>query len=75
MEEKDGIYPFAEIESAAATEHEILTVCTARPAGEAHGKLQLSHSGGEWHIHGTHGECDVEMRIVANGEKPVSLKV
>jgi len=53
LEDKDGIQPFAEVGSAAALEHEILTVCSARPAGEAHGRLQISREGGSWQVTGT----------------------
>jgi len=68
LEEKDGIYPFAEVGSAAAAEHEILTVCSARPAGEAHGELEIVGSAGTWRIHGTHGGKPVDVRLTAAGE-------
>ncbi|MDI1251260.1 MAG: heparinase II/III family protein [Lacunisphaera sp.] len=35
LAEKDGSQPFAEVESAAAADHEILTVCTALPVNPA----------------------------------------
>jgi len=35
LAEKDGSQPYAEVESAAATDHEILTVCSALPVNPA----------------------------------------
>ena len=67
LEEKDGIYPFAEVASSAATEHEILTVCTARPAGQAHGKLRLTQKAGQWRVQGTHGGRKVNVTLTTAG--------
>lgn len=69
LAEKDGSQPYAEIESAAATEHEILTVCTARPKGEAHGDLRLVREGATWRITGTHAGQKVDITI--NSATPV----
>jgi hypothetical protein len=69
LEEKDGIYPFAEVASAAANEHEIVTVCTARPAGEEHGTLTVERaaSGDGWQVSGTHGGRVVKVTLRAQG--------
>lgn len=67
LEEKDGIYPFAAVESAPASEHEIITVCTARPKGEAHGDLRVTREGAGWRVQGTHGGRKVEVRIAVQG--------
>ena len=67
LEAKDGIYPFAAVDSAAAAEHEIVTVCTARPAGAAHGTLAITREGGAWHIRGTHGGQTVAVSLAATG--------
>lgn len=50
----DGIWPFAEITSSAATEHTIATVATTAPAGENHGTLVLTPSSTGWTLQGTH---------------------
>jgi hypothetical protein len=63
LAEKDGSQPYAELESAAATDHEILTVCTARPAGEAHGELRLSHEGSVWRVQGTHAAQRINVTL------------
>ena len=67
LEAKDGIYPFAAVDSAVAAEHEIVTVCTARPAGAAHGTLAITREGGAWHIRGTHGGQTVAVSLAATG--------
>lgn len=63
LEEQTRMYQFAEAASPEAIEHEILTVCTARPAGKAHGKLRISQTAGEWRVQGTHGGLKVNVRI------------
>lgn len=65
LEEKDGTYPFAEIASAAATEHEILTVCSARPTGSEHGALTLALEGGAWRVRGTHAGQTINLTLGA----------
>ena len=67
LEEKDGVYPFAEIVSAAATDHEILTVCSARPVGAEHGMLALTKESGEWRVRGTHAGQAVRLALTAGG--------
>ncbi|MBS0664260.1 MAG: heparinase II/III family protein [Verrucomicrobia bacterium] len=68
LEEKDGVYPFAEIESPAATEHEIVTVCSARPSGSEHGTLTISGAPGAWRIEGTHGGQAIKVSITSAGD-------
>ena len=63
LEEASGMYQFAEVASPEAGEHEILTVCSARPAGSAHGKLRISHQAGQWRVSGTHGGLKVNVRL------------
>ncbi len=68
LEEKDGVYPFAEVESAAASQHEILTVCSARPASDAHGKLEISREAGRWRVQGAHGGRSVQVTLATAGD-------
>jgi hypothetical protein len=68
LEQKDGIYPFAEVASAEAAEHEILTVCSARPAGAEHGKLAITAAAGGWRVQGTHGGRAVNVSLAAAGK-------
>jgi hypothetical protein len=68
LEEKDGEQQFAEVSSAAAGEHEIVTVCSARPAGEAHGKLRISREGGHWRVQGRHGDRVVNVSLATAGD-------
>ena len=71
LEAKDGSQPYAEIESASATEHEILTVCSARPTGAAHGDLRLTREGHAWRITGTHAAQKINVTIDPVSAVPV----
>jgi hypothetical protein len=66
LEEETGMYQFAEIASPEAGAHEILTVCSARPEGKAHGKLKITQKAGGWQVTGTHGGLKVNVRIAAS---------
>ena len=63
LEEETGMYPFAEITSPEGAEHELLTACTARPEGKAHGKLKIVQKAGGWQVTGTHDGRKVNVRI------------
>lgn len=68
LPEKSGVYPYVEFQSAAATVHTFLTVCTAAPAGADHGRLEGTHEGGAWRVTGTHGGRAVQLVLtVADG--------
>jgi hypothetical protein len=71
LAEKDGSQPYAEIESAAATEHEILSVCTARPKDSAHGDLRLAREGATWRVTGTHAGQKVNVTLDPTAAQPV----
>jgi hypothetical protein len=68
FEAKDGEQQFAEVVSPAAGEHEILTVCSARPEGLAHGRLQLDRTAGGWRVHGVHADQTVNVTLAAAGD-------
>ncbi len=76
LEEQHKMYQYAEVASPEGIEHEILTVCTARPHGGTHGKLKISQGAGEWRVQGTHGGMKVNVRIdvTAGGAPVVTLK-
>jgi hypothetical protein len=65
LEEKDGIYPFAEIADAPALDHEILTVCSARPTGSEHGALAIKRTAGFWRVSGTHAGQKIQITLTA----------
>jgi hypothetical protein len=67
LEEKDGIYPFAELVSASALTHEILTVCSARPTGSEHGQLKLTRETGGWRVQGTHAAQTINLGLATAG--------
>lgn len=64
LPEDEGVFPFAEVESAAATTHEILTLATAQPAGGEHGTLAVARDGPGWRIRGTHAGRKLDVRLV-----------
>lgn len=68
LEPKDGEQQFAEVVSPAAGEHEMLTVCTARPAGSAHGALELLRADGGWRVRGLHAAQLVDVTLRAAGD-------
>jgi hypothetical protein len=61
----EGVFPFVEVESAPAPSHEIVTVCTAAPAGEAHGELAVTREDGRWRVRGVHRGQAVDLGIEA----------
>ena len=50
----EGVFPFAEVESASATEHEVLTVATAQKAKGEHGRLLALRAVACCRIQGAH---------------------
>jgi hypothetical protein len=75
LEEKDGIYPFAEVGSPEAAEHEILTVCSAQPKGGTHGKLEITSSAGQWRVQGTHGGLAIDVSLAATASGAPVIKI
>jgi len=71
----DGVFPYAEVESAAAGEHEILAVASAQPKGAKPGLLTAVREGLGWWIHGTHlgRKIDVRITLRADGLPKVSV--
>lgn len=70
LPESEGVFPFVEVVSARATEHEIVTACTVAPAGEAHGALTVARAGEGWRITGTHRGQRVDLTLAATGTVP-----
>jgi hypothetical protein len=71
LAEKDGSQPFVEVESPQGADHEILTVCSARPAGEAHGDLRLTREGALWRVQGTHADQKINLTLRTAGAQAV----
>ena len=67
---KEGIFPFVEVATAPALRHIVLTVCTAAPAGEAHGDIQLTQGNGVWRVQGSHRGQRLEVALAAGDEGP-----
>lgn len=71
LPESEGIFPFAEVESAAAQAHTILTVATTAPAGSVHGQLAVTTIEQGWRIAGEHRghRINIELQL-PSGELP-----
>lgn len=71
----EGLFPFVEAASAAATEHRLLTVATTAPRAEAHGQLAVAHQNDAWTVSGTHRGRSVSatLRLDVTGAVVVSL--
>lgn len=71
----EGVFPFIEASSAAATEHTLLTVATTAPRGEAHGQLTVTQQNSTWTVTGTHRGRTISatLRLDAAGALAVSL--
>jgi hypothetical protein len=63
MPETAGIYPYGEVVSTAATAHEIVTACTAAPAGGTHGALAVARTAAGWCITGAHAGQKVDVTL------------
>src|SRR5690606_13855302 len=66
-----GIHEFAEIESAPALEHSLVTVSTAVPTGGLHGTLNATRDGAVWRISGSHRDRPIDVTIDASHRVPV----
>ena len=63
--ETEGVHPFVEATSAAATSHTLLTVAAARPSADsaASGDLAVTRNGLAWHVSGSHRGQKVNVTI------------
>ncbi|MCB1104767.1 MAG: heparinase II/III family protein [Opitutaceae bacterium] len=59
----EGVYPFAEVVSAAAQSHRLLTVCSATPTGDVHADWKITREPDGWLVTGTHRERAVTALI------------
>jgi hypothetical protein len=67
LPEVQWVFPYAEVESAAANEHEVLTVATAQPKGGQPGSLAAVREGAGWRIRGEHQGRKIDLRITPDG--------
>ena len=65
-----GIHPFAEVQAAAALDHQLLTVCTAQKRPDSHGLLSVNREGAVWTVTGRHNARTVNVRIDMSTELP-----
>lgn len=72
LPESEGVHPFVEAVSAAATTHTLLTVAAAQPAQEsrAPGALAVIRTGAGWRVTGTHRGRNVDVTVDPTGNLP-----
>lgn len=70
-----GTYPFAEVGSASAPSHLLLTVCTACPTGDNHGPLALRRTATGWQITGTHRGLKVDVGLDFSVAAPPAVRL
>lgn len=68
-----GVFPFVEVVSAAAIEHEIVTACTTAPAGGRHGTLEVRRVGDRWRITGKHGTQEIDVTVRAGSVPEITV--
>ncbi len=69
----EGIFPYVEVTSTAATDHTLLTVSTAAPQGSDHGKLEVGAIEEGWIITGRHRSQSVRVTLTAVAGEPARL--
>jgi hypothetical protein len=69
----EGVFPFAEVSTLPARAHEVLTACTAAPAGEVHGEIQLSQRAGIWRAQGSHRGQAIDVALSTVNEGPPTV--
>ncbi len=70
LPEAEGVHPFVEAVSPAATEHTLLTVAAASVADEKPGALTVTRLAAGWRVTGTHRGLKVDVSIDASPAVP-----
>jgi hypothetical protein len=71
----EGVFPFVEATSGAATEHTLLTVATTAPRTESHGRLTVLHQNGAWTVAGTHRGRTIAATLALDAAGAVTLSL
>jgi hypothetical protein len=69
--EDHGVHPFVEVAAPAATDHTLLTVCTAAAQGDAHGVLDVKVNGSVFEVSGKHTARTLRVRIDTSNDLPL----
>jgi hypothetical protein len=72
---KEGLFPVVEVATLPARSHAILTVCTAAPAGAAHGAIALSTRDGVWRAQGSHRGAAIDVTITPAADGPPAVAI
>jgi hypothetical protein len=65
-----GVHPYAEVESASALDHILLTVCTAQKAGKEQGTLNVRATEKGWNINGSQNGRSINVALVVSSNIP-----
>jgi hypothetical protein len=65
-----GVHEFVEVAGAAATDHRLITVCTAQQTGKAHGTITIDRDKETWTVRGSHNGQNVDVHIDMRGDLP-----
>jgi hypothetical protein len=65
-----GVYPYAEVESASALEHVLLTVCAAAPESGTVPRVECARDGAVWRVTVTRAAKTTRATINASGDVP-----
>jgi hypothetical protein len=71
LPESEGVHPYVEATSPTATEHTLLTVAAAKPAGEPSGALAVTREGARWRVQGMHRGQKLNVTIDPTDALPV----
>jgi hypothetical protein len=71
LPEAEGVHPFGEVESAAALDHEFITVSAAAPTGSSPGALVTERTSKGWRVSGTHLGRSIKVTLVTTTDVPV----
>lgn len=72
---EEGVFPFVEVTSAAATQHTIVTATTTAPAGGSHGRLAVQATADGWSLTGRHGGRDLRATISLRDNLPPTVSL
>jgi hypothetical protein len=65
-----GVHDFVEVGAVPASDHRLITVCTAQQTGKQHGMIRIEREKEVWTIKGEHNGQAVNIRINMSNDLP-----
>ena len=75
LPESEGVFPYVQVESAAAVRHRVLTATTVAPTGSGHGDLALEPLADGWRITGQHRGRTIRATLELGADSRARLTV